>query len=78
VRSHGAYALLERPSSSAYSALVEALADEEWQVRIGAIDALAALGDDRAIGSLQRLVFGDKSIIVRDGAADAVRRLTPR
>ncbi|MBA2707124.1 MAG: HEAT repeat domain-containing protein [Gemmatimonadaceae bacterium] len=51
------------------------LGDEQWQVRIAAVDALGASNDGRAVEPLRRLLR-DRHEVVRGGAEAAIQRLS--
>ena len=62
-------------NASTVKPLIMALKDSAWQVRISAVDALAAIGDRTALPSLQATAEFDPRWIVRDQARNALGRI---
>jgi HEAT repeat protein len=54
---------------------LDALADESWQIRMRAVEALGQMSSQQALDSLARVLSGDGSPHVRERAADALGRL---
>jgi HEAT repeat protein len=69
---------MEPPVKTAVPALVEALKDENAQVRAGAASALGTIGPEAkvAVSSLTELVQ-DRDEIVRSEAAAALKKIDP-
>ena len=60
------------------SGLIGALSDPDTGVRLAAAEALGSVGDERALGSLERLKFSDPDIGVRRAASLAHARVAAR
>ncbi|HZI99084.1 MAG TPA: M56 family metallopeptidase [Gemmatimonadaceae bacterium] len=75
VRMHAAAGLQRIAGSSEVDPLISLLLDDYWQVRISAVDALASIGDRRALPSLRQVAQTDPRSIVRDQALNAIQRL---
>jgi HEAT repeat protein len=72
---HSAAALERLGGAPAVNPLIAVLKDSAWQVRISAVDALAAIGDRRAVAPLQSIAERDPRWIVRDQARSALERI---
>jgi HEAT repeat protein len=72
---HAASGLQRLATVKQVAPLIKALGDEYWQVRIAAVDALAELGDRRALAPLEVVAEKDPRWIVRDQARSALERM---
>lgn len=64
-------------SRESTAALVRALDDGNWSIRMQAIDALVARGDPNVVPALRRRALRDPNWAVREAAAGAVSALDP-
>ena len=75
VRAIAATNLADNPDPASARALVRAIDDKNWIVRVAAIQAIAQRGDPSLLPKVQ-LKFSDRHIKVRYSAAAAVVRLS--
>ena len=72
---HAAAGLQRLGNGNSVAPLITALSDDYWQVRISAVDALAAIGDPRALEPLRSVAERDPREMIRDEASNAIRRI---
>jgi beta-lactamase regulating signal transducer with metallopeptidase domain len=75
VRMHAAGGLQHTAGPGSVDPLITALRDDYWQVRISAVDALAAIGDRRAISALRQVAERDPREMIRADARRAIERI---
>jgi HEAT repeat protein len=75
VRAAAANALAKDPDRETATALVQAVSDKSWEVRVGALQAIAKRGDPALLQSIKGAMSDDKDIVSYTASA-AVIRLT--
>ncbi len=75
VRAAAANALAKDPDRQTGLALVQAVSDKSWEVRVGALQAIAKRGDPKLLPSIQS-AMSDKKDVVSYTASAAVITLT--
>ena len=75
MRAAAANALAKDPDPQTTKALVQAVSDKSWVVRVGALQAIAKRGDPTLLPSIQDAMSDNKDV-VSDTASAAVIALT--
>ncbi len=76
IREKASLALLKIADKRAVAGLIEALKDVQDRTRFNAAKALAAIGDPSAIPALEELARSDPSALAREGAEQAIKKLS--
>jgi HEAT repeat protein len=75
VRAAAAKVLSRDPQPEAGTALIDAVSDKSWQVRVAAIDALAERGDPRLLAPIETAMQDDRDEVKYSAAAAVLRLL---